>query len=377
MRCWWCRWVRWAQRRRAGRAEVWQTQQQRCAAWRRCPGACPRPCTQLHSPALPPPAPCQVFVEGSRAAVEAATAPPPPPASASSSEEEEEAEPEKRGRGRPKKKAPKKEKKEEEKPGFDHVVVGVAVAERFPDGHLTCVRGAAACGWHQLWVQLAEAEGMLRGGTGAPAPCPNCVHPPTPPPCSAPLIMHLGCVAHQAAKWQVPPEQWTCTPDAVSAHGAPRWAAEAGRRRWLRAAWHVPALPGPSHPHAAPAALPLPALPSLQAPRRRSLSSGTALRARTAAPCLWTLTSTPWPCACPSRTACSTASGGCARVHHSAGAACEAGTYLAPARSLPPSAGHAPTVPCPAAPAPQGHGVCAQGGRRSVAVVGGARQLLF
>jgi hypothetical protein len=29
-------------------------------------------------------------------------------------------------------------------------------------------------------------------------------------------MLHLGCVAHQFAKWQVPPEKWACTPDAVS-----------------------------------------------------------------------------------------------------------------------------------------------------------------
>lgn len=40
------------------------------------------------------------------------------------------------------------------------------------------------------------------------------------PPRRSPLILHLGCVAHQGAKWQIPPEHWTCTPDAVSAHGA-------------------------------------------------------------------------------------------------------------------------------------------------------------
>ena len=29
-------------------------------------------------------------------------------------------------------------------------------------------------------------------------------------------MLHLGCVAHQFAKWQVPPEKWACTPDAAS-----------------------------------------------------------------------------------------------------------------------------------------------------------------
>lgn len=38
-----------------------------------------------------------------------------------------------------------------------------------------------------------------------------------PPPRRQPLIMHLGCVAHHGAKWQVPPEEWSCSPEAVSA----------------------------------------------------------------------------------------------------------------------------------------------------------------
>ncbi|PRW58962.1 Pyruvate phosphate dikinase,PEP pyruvate-binding [Chlorella sorokiniana] len=69
----------------------------------------------------------------------------------------------------------KKEEKEKEKPGFDHVVLGVAVAEKFPDGRL-----------------------------------------------KTPLILHLGCVAHQSAKWQAPPEQWLANPSSVSVsvHGS-------------------------------------------------------------------------------------------------------------------------------------------------------------
>jgi hypothetical protein len=50
-------------------------------------------------------------------------------------------------------------------------------------------------------------------------------------------MLHLGCVAHQFAKWQVPPEKWACTPDAVSgstgsAGGCPCRARLARRRNF-------------------------------------------------------------------------------------------------------------------------------------------------
>lgn len=51
---------------------------------------------------------------------------------------------------------------------FDHVIVGISVAEEFPDGRL-----------------------------------------------NTPIIMHMGLVAHQHAKWQPPPDKWACTPEMV------------------------------------------------------------------------------------------------------------------------------------------------------------------
>lgn len=67
----------------------------------------------------------------------------------------------------------KKAKEPKPQPTFDHVVVGISVAEEFPDGRL-----------------------------------------------KTPLIMHMGLVAHQHAKWRIPPEKWSCAPDAVSSTGA-------------------------------------------------------------------------------------------------------------------------------------------------------------
>lgn len=31
--------------------------------------------------------------------------------------------------------------------------------------------------------------------------------------------MHMGCVAHQYAKWRPPPLKWSCTPAALSEEG--------------------------------------------------------------------------------------------------------------------------------------------------------------
>lgn len=122
----------------------------------------------------------QVFVEGTRAAVEAATAPPPPPPAATSSDDASDGDGavaetdaslvataaaavggqdttaagtvlaaaaeaaeavglDKKGakkKEEEKKEAKKKKEEKEERPGFDHVVLGVAVAEKFPDGRL-------------------------------------------------------------------------------------------------------------------------------------------------------------------------------------------------------------------------------------------------
>ncbi|PSC76234.1 Pyruvate phosphate dikinase,PEP pyruvate-binding [Micractinium conductrix] len=138
----------------------------------------------------------QVFVEGTKAAVEAAIAPPKPaPEETDSDDSESEGvelngaaangasangtspePPAADGEGKKKKKpTKKKEKKEKEKakPGFEHVVLGISVAEEFPDDRL-----------------------------------------------KTPLIMHLGCVAHQYAKWHAPPAKWGCAPPAVSEEGA-------------------------------------------------------------------------------------------------------------------------------------------------------------
>lgn len=62
------------------------------------------------------------------------------------------------------------------------------------------------------------SEPQLSPGAQAP---PHCT--PHPPP-RTPLILHLGCVAHQSAKWQAPPEQWMANPASVSVsvHGEAR-----------------------------------------------------------------------------------------------------------------------------------------------------------
>lgn len=124
----------------------------------------------------------QVFVEGTKAAVEAATA----PHKKADSEEEEEEEAEEaaeadtkptvagKKKGKDKEAAAKPKKRKEKKaPGFEHVVIGVAVGEAFPDDNL-----------------------------------------------KTPIIMHMGCVAHQYAKWRAPPAKWSCTPAALSEEGA-------------------------------------------------------------------------------------------------------------------------------------------------------------
>ena len=53
-------------------------------------------------------------------------------------------------------------------------------------------------------------------------PTPTPPHPPSLPRSlrRTPLIMHLGCVAHQYAKWHAPPAKWGCAPPAVSEEGA-------------------------------------------------------------------------------------------------------------------------------------------------------------
>ncbi|KAL4425473.1 hypothetical protein ABPG75_009489 [Micractinium tetrahymenae] len=145
----------------------------------------------------------QVFVEGTKAAVEAATSPKKaaadsegeedeeaaeevaaadsaaaaaadgkPAAAAGGKKEAKEAAKEKKG-GKEKEGAKGKKRKEKKAPGFEHVVLGVAVGEAFPDNHI-----------------------------------------------KTPIIMHMGCVAHQYAKWRPPPLKWSCTPAAVSEEGA-------------------------------------------------------------------------------------------------------------------------------------------------------------
>ena len=53
-----------------------------------------------------------------------------------------------------------------------------------------------------------------------PAPPAPLSTPPLPPARlsrwrSTPIIMHMGPVAHQHAKWQPPPDKWACTPEMV------------------------------------------------------------------------------------------------------------------------------------------------------------------
>lgn len=118
----------------------------------------------------------QVYLEGDKAAVQEALTPPqppqppPPPAPAAAASPEDEA------AGmvavEPAVPAPKP-------PAFDTVVISVAAAEAFPDGRLR-----------------------------------------------APLMLHLGCVAHAGAKWRPPPGQWRCVPAQVN-------AAEPGALPWV------------------------------------------------------------------------------------------------------------------------------------------------
>ncbi|KAI3438818.1 hypothetical protein D9Q98_001235 [Chlorella vulgaris] len=118
----------------------------------------------------------QVYVEGTKAAVLAATVPPPPPtveeahsaaAGAEAGGEGSDGDDTGDEKGGKKKAVAKKKKKEEPPATFDYVVVGISVAEEFPDGLL-----------------------------------------------STPLIMHMGLVSHQHAKWQPPPEKWASLPES-------------------------------------------------------------------------------------------------------------------------------------------------------------------
>lgn len=144
--------------------------------------------------------------------------------------------------------------------------------------------------------------------------------------------MHLGCVSHQSAQWQVPPEDWACTPEAVSLRGAQEWGARAGGGskkllpctpglpyiRPASAASRTPSFvnPGSSSPSPTRSSWPRPspALPcpclALQAPRRRSPSSATPSPPSRAPPCLSTRGCTPWRCASRSRSAWRARSGG-------------------------------------------------------------------
>jgi hypothetical protein len=295
----------------------------------------------------------QVYVEGTKAAVQAASAGTGANGAngvalasgdSSGSDGEERPAPAKRGR--------KKKKAEEPPPTFDHVVVAIAVAEEFPDGRLKCALQPGAWAWWTggrrlrrqqaglstrpaclltlfqrrtcSWPCLGQLAALATPSPWLTAPLPACLRLL----CSTPLIMHAGLVPHQHAKWQPPPDKWSAVPDAVglspsgepAAHmgGGPPHLAAPPRRcrrlcRRLRSAV--------THPPCWPACMPFPAsLPCLCSPspfqpavlpvalqgrRRRCPSSATRCAPRTAPPCLWSPPSTPSPCACPSRTACS------------------------------------------------------------------------
>ncbi len=76
----------------------------------------------------------------------------------------------------------------------------------WPSAHGSWHRGCAVC------IQRAHPSVALPWLRLISAPCP----PPNCSPHRTPLILHLGCVAHQSAKWQAPPEQWVANPHSVS-----------------------------------------------------------------------------------------------------------------------------------------------------------------
>lgn len=174
----------------------------------------------------------QIYVEGTRAAVEASQAPP-EPVHASNGAAAEAAPAPVRGRKpvgragaaaaakkeREAREAKEAKEKEEpkKKPGFDHVVVGVAVAEKFPDGHLKCALMGLCC---RCWGAASALPAAL------------------PLLCGRPACDHRGAAAAEAP--------WLTTCPSCPTHAGLRSSC-------TLAAWHTRAPSGRSRPRPGPA----------------------------------------------------------------------------------------------------------------------------